>query len=69
MRFWNQAPTNPKVLADNGIQFSLTTYDLKSPSNFKEKLMKAIKYGLPKTKALEALTTIPAQILGKSNQE
>ncbi|WP_339628963.1 amidohydrolase family protein [uncultured Maribacter sp.] len=68
MRFWNQAPTNPKVLADNGIQFSLTTYDLKSPSNFKEKLMKAIKYGLPKTKALEALTTIPAQILGKSNQ-
>ena len=68
MRFWNQAPTNPKVLADNGIQFSLTTYDLKSPSNFKEKLMKAIEYGLPKTKALEALTTIPAQILGKSNQ-
>ena len=68
MRFWNQAPTNPKVLADNGIQFSLTTYDLKSPSNFKEKLMKAIEYGLPKTKALEALTTVPAQILGKSNQ-
>ncbi len=68
MRFWNQAPTNPKVLADNGIQFSLTTYDLKSPSNFKEKLMKAIEYGLPKTKALEALTTVPAQILGKSNE-
>tara|TARA_R110001592_G_scaffold129623_1_gene342299 strand:- start:1017 stop:3971 length:2955 start_codon:yes stop_codon:yes gene_type:complete len=68
MRFWNQAPTNPKVLAENGIQFSLTTYDLKSPSNFKEKLMKAIEYGLPKTKALEALTTVPAQILGKSNQ-
>tara|TARA_R110002051_G_scaffold8755_1_gene35966 strand:+ start:63761 stop:66715 length:2955 start_codon:yes stop_codon:yes gene_type:complete len=68
MRFWNQAPSNPKVLADNGIQFSLTTYDLKSPSNFKEKLMKAIEYGLPKTKALEALTTVPAQILGKSNQ-
>lgn len=68
MRFWNQAPTNPKVLADNGIQFSLTTYDLKSPSNFKEKLMKAIEYGLSKTKALEALTTVPAQILGKSNE-
>jgi len=33
---------------------------------FKEKLMKAIKYGLPKTKALEALTTVPASILGKS---
>lgn len=68
MRFWNQAPSNPKVLAENGIPFSLTTYDLKSPSNFKEKLMKAIEYGLPKTMALEALTTTPAAILGKSNE-
>lgn len=67
MRHWNQAPSNPKVLADNGVQFSFTTYDLKSPSKFKEKLMKAIHYGLSKTKALEALTTVPASILGKSN--
>lgn len=67
MRHWNQAPSNPKVLADNGVQFSFTTYDLKSPSKFKEKLMKAITYGLSKTKALEALTTVPASILGKSS--
>jgi len=66
MRKWNQAPSNPKVMADNGVPFSFTLYDLKSPSKFKEKLMKAIKYGLPKTKALEALTTVPASILGKS---
>ena len=66
MRYWNQAPANPKVLAENGVPFSLTTYDLKSMSKFKENLMKAIEYGLPKTKALEALTTVPAQILGKS---
>ena len=67
MRKWNQAPSNPKVMADNGIAFSFTLYDLKSPSKFKEKLMKAISYGLPKTKALEALTTVPAAILGKSS--
>ncbi|MFS4469357.1 amidohydrolase family protein [Maribacter sp. 2210JD10-5] len=67
MRKWNQAPTNPKVLAENGVMFSLTPYSLKSPSNFKEMLMKAIQYGLSKTKALEALTTVPAQILGKGN--
>ena len=66
MRYWNQAPSNPKVMADNGIAFSITTYDLKSPSMLKAKLMKAISYGLPKTKALEALTTVPADILGKS---
>ena len=66
MRHWNQAPSNPKVLADNSIPFSFTSYDLKSPSKLKEKLMKAIKFGLSKTKALEALTTVPASILGKS---
>ncbi|QLG44105.1 amidohydrolase family protein [Costertonia aggregata] len=67
MRHWNQAPSNPKVLAENGVVFSFTLHDLKSPEKFKEKLMKAIAYGLPKTKALEALTTVPAQILGKSS--
>jgi imidazolonepropionase-like amidohydrolase len=68
MRQWNQAPSNPKALADNGIVFSFTMHDSKSATKFKENLLKAIAYGLPKTKALEALTTIPAQILGKSAQ-
>lgn len=66
MRFWNQAPSNPKVLEDNKITFSLTLHDLKSPSEFKDKLATAIEYGLSKTKALEALTTVPAATLGKS---
>lgn len=66
MRKWNQAPANPKIMADNGIAFSFTLHDLKSPDKLKEKVMKAIAYGLPKTKALEALTTVPATILGKS---
>ena len=67
LRAWNQKPANPKILADNNITFALTTHDLKSPKEFKSNLMKAIKFGLSKDKALEALTTIPAQILGKSN--
>ncbi len=66
MRFWNQAPSNPKVLADNGISFSFTLHELKSPANLKEKVMKAIEYGLSETKALEALTSTPASLLGKS---
>jgi len=68
MRHWNLAPSNPKVLAENGVPFSFTLHDLKSPSNLKEKIQKAIEYGLSETKALEALTTVPAQILGKSNK-
>ncbi len=67
MREWNQKPSNPKALTDNGISFALTTHSLKSPKDFKPNLLKAIKYGLDKTKALEALTTVPAQLLGKSN--
>ena len=68
MRHWNQAPANPKILAENGIPFSFTLHDLKSPADFKVKLMKAIEYGLHKTKALEALTTVPAETLGKSSE-
>lgn len=68
MRAWNQEPSNPKVLADNNIAFAFTTHDLKSPKEFKAKLMKAIEYGLSKEKALEALTTTPAKLLGKSSE-
>ncbi|MFT7072432.1 amidohydrolase family protein [Patiriisocius sp. Uisw_017] len=63
MRAWNQAPTNPKVMQDNEVPFALTTYKLKNPSEFSSNLSTAILYGLDKTKALEALTTIPAQLL------
>lgn len=68
LRFWNQAPTNLKVLAENGVVFALTTDKLKKIDDFRNNLLKAIKYGFDKTKALEALTTIPASLLGKSNE-
>ena len=67
MRYWNQAPTNLSVLAKNNVPFSLTTHSLKSVKSFHKNLQKSIQYGLDKTKALEALTTVPAQILGKTN--
>jgi len=68
MRKWNQEPANPGLLNKNGIRFSLTTHNLKSISEFSKNLQKAINYGLDKTAALEALTTIPAKILGKENE-
>ena len=68
LRYWNQAPTNLKVLADNNITFALTTEKLKKLEDFRSNLLKAIKFGFDKTKALESLTTIPAEILGKSNE-
>lgn len=68
LKAWNQAPSNPKILADNNITFAFTTHDLKEEKDLLANLQKAIEYGLDKTKALEALTTIPAQIIGKSTQ-
>jgi imidazolonepropionase-like amidohydrolase len=67
MRAWNQEPHNPRLLAENGITFALTTHGLKSKKSFSSNLMKAIESGLSKQKALEALTTVPASLLGKSD--
>ncbi|MBR9915033.1 MAG: amidohydrolase family protein [Algicola sp.] len=68
MRAWNQEPANPKVLSDNNVRFVFTTHDLKSPKSFLSNVIKAVEYGLPKEKALEALTTIPANVLGKDSE-
>ncbi len=68
MRYWNQAATNPATLAKNDIKFSLTSNKLKKLSDFTKNLKKAINAGLDKQTALAALTTIPAEILGKSDQ-
>jgi len=68
MKEWNQQPSNPKWLAENNVMFAFTTHDLKSPKEFHKNLMMAIKRGLSKEKALEALTTIPAQMLGQSGK-
>lgn len=67
MRAWNQEPHNPRLLSENGVKFALTTHGLKKVSSFKNNLMKAIENGLSKQKALEALTILPAELLGKSD--
>ena len=67
MRKWNQEPSNLSVLSKNGVNFALTTHKLKSVKSFHKNLQKAIKYGFDKEKALAALTTIPANIIGNSS--
>ena len=67
MRKWNQEPSNLSVLSKNGVNFALTTHKLKSLKSFHKNLQKAIKYGFDKEKALAALTTIPADIIGNNS--
>lgn len=63
MKFWNQAPFNLKILAQNNIPFVITSSDLKDTKSFLPNLRKAVLYGLSKEKALEALTENPAKML------
>lgn len=67
MKHWELAPGNAAALEKAGIEFCLTTADLRSPSAFMANLRKAIENGLSEKKALEALTTTPAKTLGVSN--
>jgi hypothetical protein len=66
MKHWELAPTNAGSLEKAGINFCLTTADLRSAATFMSNLRKAIENGLSETKALEALTTAPAKTLGVS---
>lgn len=65
MKHWNQAPGNPKMLAEKKIPFSFTLNKLDAEKDFKSNLLKAIEYGLTKEAALAALTTTPAKIIGE----
>ena len=67
MRAWNQAPANPGILEKAGIPMTFTTHGLKNGKNFLAHLRKSIRFGLDKTKALEALTTRPAQLLNRKD--
>lgn len=68
MRYWNQAPANPAVIAKNGISFALTSHGLGKKGDFYNQLKKAVAYGLKADQALAALTTTPAQMIGMKNK-
>lgn len=64
LKHWELAPSNPGAFEKAGIQFCLTTSDLASLSDFSSNLRKSMEYGLTKEKALDALTRVPAQMMG-----
>jgi len=64
MKQWEMAPTNPGAFEKAGINFCLTASDLRDPKQFLTNLRKAFDYGLTEAKALDALTKIPATLIG-----
>jgi len=63
LKHWEMAPANAFMLAKDGVNFTLTAADLKNKADFWDRIRTAIAYGLPKEKALEALTTTPARLV------
>lgn len=64
LRHWDRAPSNASVLAKQGVTFAFTANGLKDAKLFRANVGRAIARGLPKDKALAAVTTEPAKMLG-----
>jgi len=64
LRDWYLAPTNAAQLASAGISFAITSDGLSSLNQFLPNLRIAVTRGLAADKALAALTTVPAGLLG-----
>ena len=67
LKNWETAPFNLKILKENGITFAITATDSKDKKSFFKNLRLAIKSGLSEKEALNALTTIPAKLIGAEN--
>ena len=68
LRHWERAPTNAGALEKAGVTFALTTHKLDDKTKFWPNVRTAIKYGLSTEKALAALTTVPAELIGMPGQ-
>ena len=68
LRHWDAAPENPGRLQKAGVPITLTTARLKDAGTFLVQLRKAVNRGLNPESAFAALTTIPAQWLGITQQ-
>jgi imidazolonepropionase-like amidohydrolase len=61
LKHWEMAPLNAGLLAKEGLEFSLTTANIKIKKDFFANLLKAVENGLLPQDALKALTTLPAK--------
>jgi imidazolonepropionase-like amidohydrolase len=68
LKHWELAPSNAKILAENNIQFAITSDGVSKPETFWTNIRKTITRGSSVEQILAALTTKPASILGLSQQ-
>lgn len=68
LRHYKQAPDNPRLLIEAGAKVAFTSHGLSDPKKLHENLATAIERGLGADRALAALTTVPAAMLGLSDR-
>ena len=68
LKAWELAPTNPGALEKAGIKFAITSYGLTNARDFWTNIRSAMNYGLTEKQALNALTAVPAEILGVADK-
>jgi imidazolonepropionase-like amidohydrolase len=68
LRHWEMAKSNAARIAKAGVKFAFTTKGLKDRSDFLKNVRDAVTFGLPRTAALSALTTVPAELCGVASQ-
>ncbi len=61
-----RAPRLPAALDAAGVKVAFVTLGMKNPRQFQENLAAVVEAGLPADKALAAVTTAPAELLGVS---
>jgi imidazolonepropionase-like amidohydrolase len=64
MKHWELAPSNPAAFQKAGIPFCITSSDLRDPKMFFSSIRQAFQFGLSQEAALDALTKVPASLLG-----
>lgn len=68
LKAWELAPTNPGALEKAGVKFAITSYGVTNPRDFWTNIRTAMTFGLTEKQALNALTTIPAEMIGISDK-
>ncbi|MBL6619085.1 MAG: amidohydrolase family protein [Flavobacteriales bacterium] len=68
MKHWEWAPENPGRVSAAGIPMALTMNGVDKGPEFLSNVRKAVAKGLPAEKALDALTRVPAEMIGASDR-
>lgn len=65
---WNERVAGARKLHEKGVPFAFTTKGLQQPNEFLPNVRRAIKAGLPRDAALQAMTRMPSRLFGLEKQ-